>query len=196
MTGGGARISLPDALGLARVVAVPIVMALVLADGRITGAYALAAVIFALAGVTDYLDGYFARRWNITTVLGAFLDSTADKLLVAGALLALIAVERASVWVAIIIIGREIVVTAIRGIVALQGVEVAPSLWGKWKTAVQFGAIFFAMLRLGDPIGGIYFDEYLMWLAAGITVLSGWQYTRSFWDVVRSADSSAADRSN
>jgi CDP-diacylglycerol--glycerol-3-phosphate 3-phosphatidyltransferase len=167
-------------------------MALILADGRFGYSWTLAAILFIAAALTDFFDGYIARRWNITTLLGAFLDSTADKLLVVGALLALIEVDRASVWVALIIVAREIVVTAIRGIVALRGVVVKPSIWGKWKATVQYGAIVLAILRLGEPLGPLYIDEWVMWVAAAATVASGWQYAKSFWGIVKSVDTKPA----
>lgn len=179
--------SLPNLLALARILMTPVIMALVLtrdASGRFTAA----AILFVVAAITDFLDGYVARRWNVGSILGAFLDSTADKLLVTGSLLALIAVDRASVWVALIIIIREFVVMALRGMVALEGQVVRPSPWGKVKANVQFIAIVLAMLRFGDRIGPLYTDEWVMWLAAAVTLVSGWQYVAAFWSVARSVD--------
>ncbi|MFQ5967091.1 MAG: CDP-diacylglycerol--glycerol-3-phosphate 3-phosphatidyltransferase [Acidimicrobiia bacterium] len=184
--------SLPDALGVARIAVIPLIMALILADGSFEASWGLAAVLFALAAVTDILDGLLARRWNITTILGGFIDSTADKLLVSGSLLALLAVGRASVWVAFIIISREILVTAVRGVVALRGEVVPPSAWGKWKTALQFLAVFLAILRLSETVGPYYLDQYAMWIAAAATIASGYQYAKSFWDVIRSVDTQQA----
>ena len=137
--------SLPNLLAVARILLTPVIMALVLAEGTVDNNYAYAVILFVIAAVTDFLDGFFARRWDITTVLGAFLDSTADKLLVTGSLLALIAVGRASVWVALIIIIREFAVMALRGMAALEGQVVRPSVWGKLKANVQFVAIGLAM---------------------------------------------------
>ena len=185
-------ISLPDALGVARIAVIPVIMALILADGSFDSSWTLAAVLFALAAATDILDGLLARRWNIATILGGFIDSTADKLLTTGSLLALLAVGRASVWVAFIIIGREILVTAVRGVVALRGAVVPPSKWGKWKTALQFLAIVLAILRLSEMVGPFYLDQYAMWIAAAATIASGYQYAKSFWSVVRSVDTQQA----
>lgn len=140
-----------------------------------------AAVLFVIAAITDFLDGYIARKRNITSVLGAFLDGTADKMLVTGSLLALLVIDRVSMWAVLIIITRELVVTALRGLAALEGHLVRPSLWGKLKANLQFAAIFFAILRLSEPWGPLFLDEYLMWLAVGATVLSGWQYVSRFW---------------
>lgn len=186
---GGARISLPDLLALARIVMVPAIMALVTSSRE--HAFGVAAFLFAVAAMTDFFDGYLARRWGITTVLGAFLDSTADKLLVAGSLIALVAVDRASIWPVVIIIMREFAVMALRGITAIEGYVVKPSMFGKIKATVQFAAIFFAMLRFAEPWGPLFFDEWLMWIAAGVALASGWQYASGFWHVVRKVDAEA-----
>jgi CDP-diacylglycerol--glycerol-3-phosphate 3-phosphatidyltransferase len=177
-------------LAIARILLTPVIMALVLAEGSIAHNFTYAVVLFVVAAVTDFLDGFFARRWDIGTVLGAFLDSTADKLLVTGSLLALIAVGRASVWVALIIIIREFTVVALRGMAALEGQVVKPSLWGKLKANAQFVAIGLAMVRLAEPWGPLYLDEWAMWFAAAVTIASGWQYVANFWSVVRAADRS------
>ncbi len=181
-------ISIPDALALARVVLVPVIMWLISANERIDHGFGFAAALFFVAALTDFLDGYFARRWGITTVLGAFLDTTADKFLVTGTLLALIAVNRASIWVTLIIVLREFVVMALRGLAAMSGTMVKPSIWGKLKASIQFLAILLAILRLPEPWGRLYLDEWVMWLAAIVTIASGWQYVASFWSVVRSVD--------
>ncbi len=186
---GGERISLPDLLALARISMVPAIMALVTSSRE--HAFGVAAFLFAVAAATDFFDGYLARRWGITTVLGAFLDSTADKLLVAGSLIALVAVDRASIWPVVIIIMREFAVMALRGITAIEGHIVKPSMFGKIKATVQFAAIFFAMLRLAEPWGPLFFDEWLMWIAAGVALASGWQYARGFWHIVRRVDAEA-----
>ncbi|MDH5371356.1 MAG: CDP-diacylglycerol--glycerol-3-phosphate 3-phosphatidyltransferase [Acidimicrobiia bacterium] len=181
------RISLPDLLAFARIVMVPIIMWLVTSTRE--HALGAAAVLFLIAAATDFFDGYLARRWGITTVLGAFLDSTADKLLVSGTLIALVAIERASIWPVLIIIMREFTVMALRGITAMEGHIVKPSMFGKVKANIQFGAIVFAMLRFSQMWGPLYFDEWLMWLAAGVAVASGWQYASGFWHIVRKIDS-------
>ena len=161
-------------------------MVLVLRDPN--GSLVVATVLFLAAAFTDFLDGYIARRRNETTIMGAFLDSTADKLLVTGSLLALVSIDRVSVWAALIIIVREFVVMALRGLTALEGELVRPSVWGKLKAAVQFTAIAMAMLRVGEPIGTLYLDEWVMWLAVAITLYSGWAYVASFWAVARRVD--------
>ena len=162
-----------------RVILVPVVMWLVLRDG-IAHSTGIAAALFAIAAATDFLDGYLARRWAATTILGGFLDTTADKLLVSGVLIALVAVGRASPWVAAIIVGRELLIMGLRGVVAADGTLIAPSIWGKLKANVQFVAIFLALLRPGAPIGPFYPDEWAMWIAAVVTVLSAVEYLARF----------------
>ena len=115
---------------------VPVILALVLVSDRLDHAFGIAAVLMAAASFTDFLDGYLARRWRITTTLGAFLDTIADKLLVAGVLFALVEVGRAWAWAAFLIVGREIAISGLRGIAAMDGVLVTPSLWGKAKANV------------------------------------------------------------
>lgn len=161
---------------LLRIGLVPVVMGLVLAGDRIDGAYVAAAGLFALAAGTDFVDGYLARRWALTTALGAFLDTTADKLLVAGALVALVAVGRASPWVVAIIIGRELAVLGLRALVAIDGVVMEPSLWGKLKANAQFLGITLAMVRFTGRWGPLHLDEWVMLAAAAITVVSAWDY--------------------
>src|ERR687885_168867 len=95
---------------------------------------AVAAVLFAVAAITDFLDGYLARRWRVTTTLGSFLDTTADKLLVSGVLVALVDVDRASAWITVLIIARELVILGLRGAMASDGTVVQPSTVAKWKT--------------------------------------------------------------
>ena len=178
---------LPDLLSLARIVAVPAIMVLVLTDG-LAHNFGLAAALFTVTALTDYADGYLARRRGATTVLGAFLDSTADKLLVSGALLALLAVDRVSVCVVFIIIGREVTIMALRGLVAVENSGlVKPSIWGKLKANLQFIAIGLAMLRLPEPWGPLYFDEWVMLAAVVVTVYSGAEYMLGFRHALRSA---------
>jgi CDP-diacylglycerol--glycerol-3-phosphate 3-phosphatidyltransferase len=158
-----------------RVVLTPVVMALVLVQRD--RADALAAFLFAFAALTDFFDGRLARRWKQTTSLGAFLDTTADKLLVSGVLIALVAVGRASAWVGFLIVGREMLVFGLKGVAsAAEGAVVTPSFLGKAKANLQFVAIVVAILRPDIVIAGRFLDEWLMWLAAAVTLWSGIDY--------------------
>jgi CDP-diacylglycerol--glycerol-3-phosphate 3-phosphatidyltransferase len=171
-------------LALSRILLVPVIMAFTRSE-QIDHSLAIAAWLFALAAFTDYLDGYFARKISGGTVLGAFLDTTADKILVTGTLLALVSIDRVSVWPAALIIFREFVVMALRGVVAVQGGLIRPSTWGKLKTATQFVALFLAYFRLAEPWGPWYLDQWAMLVAVIATVGSAWGYTTAFWHIVR-----------
>src|SRR4051794_23905478 len=159
-----------------RILLTPVIMAMLMADTP----RGLTAVLFAIAAGTDWIDGYLARRWGLTTRLGSFLDTTADKLLVTGVLIALVAVERASPWIAMVIIGRELIIMGLRGLVGAEGALMQPSFLGKLKTTVQFVAIALAIVRPGDPIAGLYLDEWVMIAAAVITVWSAVDYLARF----------------
>ena len=176
VTRGGLRSARFLAAGTAtRILLTPVVMALILLPED-DDAEVLATVLFCIAAATDYVDGRLARRWNVTSKLGSFLDTTADKLLVSGVLIALLAAERVSPWIVALIVGREFILMGLRGVIASEGEVMAPSMLGKLKTAIQFLAIALAILRPGDPVGGLYVDEWAMLLAAAITVWSAVDY--------------------
>src|SRR4051794_13706388 len=155
-----------------RILLTPVIMAMLMADTP----RGLTAVLFAIAAGTDWIDGRLARRWGVTSKLGSFLDTTADKLLVTGVLIALVAVERASPWIAAIIVGRELVIMGLRGVIAAEGTVMSASSLGRVKTTVQFAAIALAIVRPGEPIGGVYLDEWVMLAAAAITIASAVDY--------------------
>jgi CDP-diacylglycerol--glycerol-3-phosphate 3-phosphatidyltransferase len=170
---------------------VPPIVALVLAHEHIPHVFGIAAALMAIASFTDWLDGYLARRWKITTILGGFLDTIADKLLVAGALFALVEVGRVWAWAAIVIVGREIAISGLRGIAAMDKVRIPPSIWGKWKASIQYLAIFMAMLRTPDEVGGLYPDQWVMLVAVVVTLLSAAEYFSRFARVLRADRASA-----
>lgn len=186
----GGTITAPDALALLRMVLVIPIMSLVRSD-QIENHFVYAAILFGVAAFTDFLDGYLARKTSGGTTLGAFLDTTADKILVTGTLLALVSVDRVSIWPASIIIFREFAVMALRGVVAQSGRLIRPSTWGKIKTVAQFGAIFWAFLRFAEPWGPWYFDQWLMLIAVLATIGSAWGYIASFWHTIRSEPTEA-----
>ena len=176
--------NLPILLTLGRVAAIPAVMALVLLEDDLDHNYGIAAAVFTVAAVSDYVDGWLARRWHQTSILGAFLDLTADKLLVTGTLAVLLVTDRVNIWLAFIIIAREIAVMALRGVAANAGRNVPASQWGKWKATVQFVAIGFAIVRLDDPWGPFFLDEWLMFAAVIITVVSAVDYVVRYRSVI------------
>ena len=168
-----------------RIVLTPVVMWLVL-EGEGDSAELAAAALFCVAAATDWVDGRLARRWGVTSKLGSFLDTTADKLLVSGVLIALLAADRVSTWIVALIIGRELVVMGLRGVLAAEGEVMTPSGLGKLKASIQFLAIALAILRPGEPIAGLFIDEWVMLAAAGITVASAVDYLmRALPEVMR-----------
>lgn len=169
-------LNVPNILALTRIALTPVVMTFVLLSDQIDHAFGIALAVYIPAALTDFADGYLARRWKITTVLGAFLDSVADKILVLGCFLVLIEVGRAWSWAVFIIIGREIAVMGLRAVVALEKTTVPPSFWGKSKATFQFVTIGFALIRPANELGPFFIDEWLMLAAVVATVLSGWDY--------------------
>jgi len=179
--------SIPNLLAIARLILTPVAMALILAGADSQGTRVVATIVFVIAALTDFADGYLARRWQLTSTLGAFLDTVADKILVAGALLALVEIGTVSTWVAFIIIAREIAIMGLRSVAALDQSTVPPSWWGKSKAALQFTAISFAILRLDIVIGPWRLDQWLMAAAVVVTVVSAGDYFSRFRSVFTTA---------
>jgi CDP-diacylglycerol--glycerol-3-phosphate 3-phosphatidyltransferase len=121
----------------------------------------------------------------VTSRLGSFLDTTADKLLVSGVLVALVAVDRASPWLAMAIIGRELTLLGLRAAVAAQGSHIEPSMLGKWKATVQFVALGLVMLRPDVSFGDALLDQWALAVAAIVTVWSGIDYLLRFSSAFR-----------
>ncbi len=169
------RWNLPNILTLARMVAIPAVVLLLLAgpDRTIPRANSFAAfLIFVSAAVTDLFDGFIARRYHMITDLGKLLDPLADKLLVCAALIMLIPPERVPAWMTVIVVAREIGVTALRGMASTEGVVIAASRLGKWKTLLL--NIGVALLILHHPTFGLPVHEMgIGFLAVGL-VLTTW----------------------
>ena len=164
-----------------RIVASPIILGLLLRHDWTAGA-----VVFLVAAATDFIDGRLARRWQVTTKLGSFLDTTADKLLVSTTLIGLVAVNRASAWVAFVIIAREFTILGLRAAVAAGGSHLEASPLGKWKATGQFAALAVAILRPHVIVGGAYLDQWLMIAVAAITAWSGIEYLRASAQALRS----------
>ena len=145
-------------------------------------------IIFIVAAITDWFDGFLARRWNQTSAFGAFLDPVADKLMVAGALLVLVQFDRVNAVIAFVIIGREIAISALREWMAQIGASksVAVSSIGKIKTAAQMTAI--PMLLFHEPLFGFfdtaYWGQWFMLIAAVLTVWSMFYYLKLAWPLI------------
>ncbi len=148
----------------------------------------IAASVFALAAFTDWLDGYWARRYNQTSAFGAFLDPVADKLMVAAALIVLVEFDRVGAVVSLIIIGREIAISALREWMASIGKSsnIAVAMIGKIKTAAQMLAIL--LLLYFDPIGHFntaLIGTLLIYLAAILTLVSMAYYLKAAWPIIK-----------
>jgi CDP-diacylglycerol---glycerol-3-phosphate 3-phosphatidyltransferase len=172
--------NLPNLLTGVRILAIPLMIVLLLFPGP--AASFLGAVIFALAGATDFLDGFFARRQRLSSKFGKFMDPLADKLLVTAALIMLIPLGRVPAWIAVVIIGRELAVTGLRAVAASDGIILAPDRWGKTKTFLQMVAI--TSLILHYPYRGVDFHLLgiaLLWVAMLVTVASGVSYFYGFF---------------
>ncbi len=176
--------SLPNLLTYGRILAIPAVCALLFWPKDDWFRW-IALVIYVLAGVTDYLDGYIARLWSQQSAIGRMLDPIADKLLVASCLLMLAADETIagiSLWAAIIILCREILVSGLREFLAELKVSVPVSRVAKWKTAAQLVAVGFLVAGpAGERVlpGTITIGVVLLWAAAILTIYTGWDYFRS-----------------
>jgi CDP-diacylglycerol--glycerol-3-phosphate 3-phosphatidyltransferase len=169
------KLNLPTALTLSRIVLIPVFMFTVYMH-PLFGAF-----IFSIASLTDFLDGYLARRSGDITKFGIILDPIADKFLVISALIVLVDMERLAAWIAITIIVREFLVTGLRVVALSKDIVIAAELGGKIKTTIQIIAIL--CLILGRSIFNI--DLYdiglvLIWAALFLSIISGIQYTISF----------------
>ena len=169
--------NLPTLLTWARIVAIPLIIGVFYLEGmRAKEQNLIATVLFVVFAATDWADGYLARKLNQTSAFGAFLDPVADKFLVCACLLVLVHLERADVFVALIIIGREIAISSLREWMAIIGAtkSVAVHMVGKLKTAVQMTAIPFLLFN-GTLLGVIdthLWGTWLIWISAVLTVWS------------------------
>jgi len=180
-------LSIPNILTCARIAAIPVVIGCIYAQSIDDGPLWLrwvAVAVFIAAGITDYLDGYYARVWNQTSAFGRMLDPIADKLLVASCLLMLAAdgiIHGWSLWAAIVILCREILVSGLREYLAALRVSVPVTKLAKWKTTVQLVAIGFLLAgEAGDLVVPVVTEIglLLLWISAIFTIYTGWDYFR------------------
>ena len=174
--------NLPTTLTVIRIFLVPILMVFLIATPRPYPVVAV--VIFLLAVLTDWLDGHLARRRREVTRLGSLLDPIADKLLIAAALISLVEVDKIPAWIVVLIVGRDIAVTGLRGIAATQGVVIAASDWGKYTMVAEVLAVTLLILSLrGAPLSDwpVRIGTVVLWGALAIAVFSGVDYFRKFW---------------
>lgn len=179
--------NLPNKITISRILMIPIFMIVMLVpfswgDISLLGAdmpvtHLVGALIFIIASTTDWVDGYYARKYNLVTNLGKFLDPLADKLLVSAALVVLVDLELAASWIVIVIISREFAVTGLRLVLAGGGEVVAANMLGKIKTWAQIVAISALLLHnIIFELVSIPFDDIALWVAMFFTIWSGWDY--------------------
>ena len=176
--------TLANCLTYGRVAAVPVVVALLFWPEESLARW-IALAVFIAAGITDYLDGYVARAYGQSSALGRMLDPIADKLLVAACLLMLVSdntIGGISIWAAIVILCREVLVSGLREYLAELKVSVPVSKVAKYKTALQLVALGFLVAGpAGEPIlpGTVTIGLVLLWIAAALTLYTGWDYLRA-----------------
>ena len=159
--------NLANKLTILRILLVPVFVVVILSG--IKNSLLISALIFAVASITDFLDGYIARKYNLVTNFGKFMDPLADKLLVAAAFITMVDLNLVSSWAVIVIISREFAVSILRAIAASSGIVIAASKWGKAKTVSQILAIM--MILLNVPYSNI-----VMGIAVILTIYSGYDY--------------------
>ena len=177
-------LSHPNTLTLFRIAAVPIIVILMLYPNRISTW--IAAILFSLAAITDYFDGYIARKFGLVSNLGKVMDPVADKLLVSSAFIMLTALGWVPAWMVCIIIGREIAVTGLRNIIAEKGEDVSASSLGKYKTGFQIAAII--PLLIHYPFFGLDVQAvgwFFLWGALAFTLWSGADYFIKFRNLLK-----------
>lgn len=170
------RLNLPTLLTMSRIVVIPVFIIVTPVNNL------LGALVFSVASVTDFLDGYLARKRGQVTRFGIILDPIADKFLVIAALILLVDMARISVWIAVIIIVREFLVTALRVVALSKDIVIKAETGGKLKTSTQIAAII--CLILGWDVAGIdLFDVgvVLIWISIVLSIVSGVQYVVTFW---------------
>lgn len=189
----GSLATVPNLLGVGRILATPVVMALLLADWP--GSDLAGGILFVVAALTDFADGWLARRWNQVSPLGVFMDLAADKVLVAGVLIAMVEIGLVPTWLAATILIREFVVQAVRQLAAVEDIVISARALGKAKTVatlVGLALLFLAAdAAAGGPMGAVATPSsletagfWVMVLATILTVVSGLAYLRGAWPIL------------
>ncbi len=184
---GVRKMNIPNKITISRIILIPFFVIVMMFDFNwgtmsLFGAempvhHFIGALIFIFASTTDWVDGYYARKYNLVTTFGKFLDPLADKLLVSAAFILMVELDMAPAWLIIIIISREFAVTGLRLILAGEGEVVAANQLGKIKTWTQIMAIAAALLHNTIfTLIGIPFDDIMLYIALFFTLWSGWDY--------------------
>ena len=173
--------NLPNKLTMFRVILIPFFVLFMLVDITLYDKW-IALGIFIIASLTDLLDGKIARKYNLVTNFGKFMDPLADKLLVCSALICLVALDRIPAWMVIVIIAREFIISGFRLIASDNGVVIAASYWGKFKTTFQMVMI---CLMIADITAISIFTDIVTWIAVVLTVVSLVDYLVKNKDVMK-----------
>ncbi len=184
--------NLPNKLTIFRVILIPFFVFFMLFEPEEMVFRIIAEVIFCVASITDLLDGQIARKHNLVTNFGKFMDPLADKLLVCSALICLVANGQIDAWIVIIIIAREFIISGLRLIASDKGVVIAASWWGKWKTTFQMIMIIVLIMNFSYFFAGtlfgtimIYFEIVLVYVALILTIISMIDYLVKNKDVLK-----------
>jgi len=174
-------LNLPNTLAFARVLLAPLIFFILIHSGQfeksgihISWINYFAALLFVIAGVTDFFDGFIAREWDESTKLGSIIDPLADKMLMLAGFLGLMYLGRADAWAVFLILTREFFITGLRVAAVAEGKNVSASIYGKIKTLFQLIAIGFLIMQW--PFG-----EALLWISVALTLYSGYEYTRDYF---------------
>ena len=179
---------LPNKLTLARIAGIPLLLAVYPWD--INMLRWIGAVLFALAAVTDYLDGYLARKYDAVTKLGAIIDPISDKILVTSAVVLITYTQQLQAWIAALILCREVAVSGMRLAASELGLTISVSQLGKYKTALQDTAIFLIMLSLPSLKQPAMI---ILWLSILVSYVSAWQYAQKLWQTMNQSSSASSD---
>lgn len=188
----------PNAITLVRIGMIPIILAFTYYESRVNSF--IAAILYAITSATDFLDGWLARRQNLVTVIGKFIDPLADKLVVVSALIMLVHLGRVAAWVVIVIMAREFIITGLRTIAMSEGIVIAASQEGKYKTGLQLAGISFLLLHYSYPVNFLVetvevdanvVGTWLIYLSLVLSVWSAWRYLADFVHAVYRQDAQA-----
>ena len=160
----------PNKLTIARMIIVPFLVIFLLTGWGGEANRYISLTLFVVASVTDWFDGYLARKNNLVTNFGKFMDPLADKLLVCSAMICMIDLKRLPAWFVIIIIAREFIISGFRLIAAENGIVIAANYWGKFKTASQMIMIILLLIDLGGVFDIL--EQIFIWLSLALTVIS------------------------
>ncbi len=193
--------SAPNIITLVRIGMIPVFLVFTYYESRLHSF--IAALVYSVTAATDFLDGWIARRWDLVTVIGKFLDPLADKLIAMSALIMLVHLGRVAAWVVVLVMAREFAVTGLRSMAMSEGIVIAAGQEGKWKTALQLVAIVFLILHYAYPIDFLVgtgvvdanrVGTVLLYISVFFSMWSAWKYFAGFIDAVYRKDADAHAR--